>query len=289
MWVFKAEKYIGKGTVGIFQRDFPQNREEEHSHDFIEVVYVLSGSAVQWVDGESYEVSRGDMIFINYGACHAFQPREDFRYINICFLPEVLCGKLVEGENALAMLSLTAFEELRREKNGGKLSFSGEARGEVEFILGSMLREYRQQLPACEQVLESYLSILFSKMLRKTLAGEDSAQIRDVWQTMREYIDENLGQELTLSALAQKSFYNPSYFSRMFKQKFGMSLSRYLREKRIDQAMLLLADTDQRVESIMEQIGYSDRSAFYHAFAKRVGMTPTEYREKVKNNHTAVK
>ena len=289
MRIFKAEKYIGKGTVGIFRQDLHQNREEEHSHDFIEVVYVLSGSAVQWVDGESYEVSRGDMIFINYGACHAFQPRDDFQYINICFLPEVLCAKLVDGENALAMLSLTAFDELRREKNGGKLSFSGEARGEVEFILGSMLREYRQQLPACEQVLESYLSILFSKMLRKTLAGEDAAQIRDAWQSLREYIDENLGQELTLSALAKKSFYNPSYFSRMFKQKFGVSLSHYLRQKRIEQAMGLLADTDLSVEKIMEKTGYNDRSVFYHAFSKIAGMAPAEYREKVKKPYTTVK
>lgn len=279
MRIFRAADYIPAGTISIFQGAGSHRREQTHSHDFIEVVYVLSGHAVQWVDGQEYPVCRGDVVFVNYGACHAFTPEADFQYINICFLPEVLCGGILRQENALALLSLTAFDELRQEKNGGKLSFAGQERTELEGLLKSMLKEYRQREPAWEQVLESFLRILFAKMLRKTLPEQEQL-LQDTWQQLQAYIDTHLDRELTLSALAEKSFYNPSYFSRIFKQRFGVSLSRYLRERRIGAAMELLRTTSLSVEQIMERTGYRDRSAFYQAFSQIAGMTPAEYRQK---------
>jgi len=259
-----------------------QKMEGYHSHEFIEVVYVLSGSATQWVDDLHFEVSRGDMIFINYGAGHSFEPQDTFRYINICFMPEVLSNAIITPDNALALLSLTAFDEIRRDKNGGKLSFGGEERRVIEFLLFDMLREFEAGLPLSNQVIESCLSVLFSKMLRKILMNGSDAGIGSVWEDLTAYIDENLHENLTLPALARQSFYNPSYFSRIFKQKFGVSLSDYIRQKRMEQAMRLLQETELSVEEIMERIGYKERSAFSHAFSRHTGAAPAEYRAKMK-------
>lgn len=278
MKIYKSEDYIEAGKrIGIFAR-VQSAKEEYHCHEFIEVVYVQAGSATQWVDDAHYEVSRGDVVFINYGARHAFEPHGDFCYVNVSFMPEVLSNAIITPDNAIALLSLTAFDEIRREKNGGKLSFSGEERQEIEFVLACMEREYASGLPLSEKVVENYLGILFSKMLRKILLHESSLEIRSVWEELKAYIDQNLHEELTLSALAKRSFYNPSYFSRIFKQKFGASLSDYVRQKRMEQAMLLLRETALSVDDIIDQTGYRDRSAFYHAFSRAAGMAPAEYR-----------
>jgi len=285
MKVFKSEEYIASGqTIGIFSMD-QSAAEASHRHDFIEVVYVLSGSATQWVDETPYEVVRGDVIFINYGAEHAFAPHGEFRYVNICFMPEVLSSAIMPN-NALALLSLTAFDEIRKDKNGGKLSFYSEERQEVEFLLSAMLREYRQDLPFSDRVIEHYLSALFAKMLRK-IAMNDSF-VPDLWEELRAYIDENPGGELTLSALAKKCFYHPAYFSRVFKQRFGISPSEYVRQKRMEYAMRLLQETELPVDEIIPRAGYNDRSAFYHAFSRAASMTPAEFRAKVKETHNPV-
>lgn len=285
MEIFKSEEYIGSGRrISIFSSTCT-TVQKLHCHDFVEVVYIQSGSAVQQVDGAFYEVRRGDTLFINYGATHAFEPNGDFRYINICFMPEVLSGAIITVDNAIALLSLTAFDEMRKDKNGGKISFFGEERREVEFILSCMLREFASDLPSSDKVMENYLSILFAKMLRKTLPEDSAKQNRDIWDALHAYIDENLSQELTLSALAKKSFYNPSYFSRLFKQKFGTSLSEYVRQKRMEQAMKLLRQSDLSVEEVIDATGYNDRSAFYHAFSKAAGMAPAEYRARYSKIH----
>ncbi|MBQ8387991.1 MAG: helix-turn-helix domain-containing protein [Clostridia bacterium] len=283
MKVYKYENCIGNGRrIGIC-RKLQLTPERLHCHEFIEIVYVLSGRAVQKVDNASYDVERGDVIFINYGSCHAFEPTESFEYVNVYFMPELLSDSIITPENALALLSLTSFDEMRKDKNGGKLSFFGEERREVEFILSAMMREYTSDLPSAEAVIESYLAILFTKMMRRTALSEVEPA-RDFWDELCDYIDKNLHEELTLSSLAKKSFYNPSYFSRIFKQKYGVSLSDHIRRRRIEHAMALLTDSNLSVDEIIARTGYTDRSAFYHAFSKVTGMAPAEYRagQKVK-------
>ena len=95
---------------------------------------------------------------------------------------------------------------------------------------------------------------------------------------IQEYIEQNPGAELTLSALASKCFYNPSYFSRLFKQKFHMSLTEYVTRKRIENAIWLLCSTTLSVDEISQKTGFVDRSTFYAAFSRITGTTPAQYR-----------
>ena len=117
-------------------------------------------------------------------------------------------------------------------------------------------------------------------MLRKTAPRVDGGELDDVWRELSDYIDENLDMKLTLSHLASKCFYNPSYFSRVFKDKFGMTLTEYVSRKRVAYAGKLLLESDMSVDEISERAGFADRSGFYHTFSKYTGTTPSEYRGK---------
>lgn len=277
MEIFKTEKYIEKGsTIGIFRGSNPISAT--HKHDFIEIVYVERGEAEQRVDDNVYNVKKGNVVFINYGSEHSFVGSEDYCYYNVCFNPEIM-GAVVDKSNALAVLALTSFNELRKENNCGKISFSAQESKDVEFVLERMKREMDEKKEGYGRVIENYLSILFSYMLRRSLLTEIFSE-EDVWQNLIEYISSNPDGELTLDALAKRCFYNPSYFSRVFKQKFGISLTEYVRERRMEKAKSLLQNTNKTVDKIMEEVGYSDRSAFYHAFSKIFGLTPAQMRDK---------
>ena len=251
---------------------------EPHTHDFIEIVYVMSGNAVEKVNDGEYEVKRGDLIFINYQSTHTFIPNTDFSYVNICFKPETV-DSLITPENVFALLQLTAFDELRRENDDGMVSFFGSERDEIESLLQSMLSEYRSKHSFRRAVLDSYMNILLVKILRKTAAEPHSAERSGTWQEIADYIDLNLGEELTLSALAQKCFYNPSYFSRIFKEHFDMSLTEYINRRRVELAKKLLSKGTVSVEEIAYRVGYPSKSSFYRAFTRITGTTPAEYKK----------
>ena len=75
-----------------------------------------------------------------------------------------------------------------------------------------------------------------------------------------------------------KYFYNPSYFSRVFKERFGITLADYLTKERTAHAAKLLLETDYTTEHIATICGYGDKSTLYRAFRKEYSVTPSEYR-----------
>lgn len=280
MKIYKTEQFFEKGkSIHVFKT---RNRtgEAPHVHEFIEIVYALSGSAVEIIDGVEYPVSRGDMFFINYGSDHAFRTEGEYEYVNICFSPETVGSRIIDQQNAFSILSLTAFNELCRDSEGGKLSFFGAERREIENILEAMLKENREKLDQSDRVLDCYMNIIITKMLRKTTLSVEAEDMDRMWRELLDYIDSNLDAKLTLSHLASKCFYNPSYFSRIFKEKFNMPLTEYISRKRAESAGRLLLESDMSVDLICSRVGFSDRSTFYHTFSKYMGCTPSEYRKR---------
>jgi AraC-like DNA-binding protein len=278
MRVYKSSEYIESGhRIGVFSSG-DHTAVEKHAHEFIELVYVREGSARHYIDENCFEVARGDILFINYGSVHAFEPCDRFSYVNICFYPEVVSDSILTRENATALLSLIAFNEMRGEKNSGCIRFYGSERADVEWILEKMLAEHAEGRPFSDKVIEDYMRILITMMLRKNAPLAETAAVGGPWEELRIYIDENLSSELTLSALAKKSFYNPSYFSRSFHRRFGVSLTEYVSRRRIALAVSLLEEGELSIDAIMERCGFSDRSGFYHAFSKYMGKTPAKLR-----------
>ena len=129
-------------------------------------------------------------------------------------------------------------------------------------------------------VMQSYMNIIIVKMLRKVTLAPLGETEGTLWQELSNYIDENLDSRLTLEALAKKCFYNPSYFSRIFKDKFGVSFKEYVGRRRVDYARRLLEETKLTVDEISAMAGFSDRSSFYQQFSKYTGSTPSDYRKK---------
>lgn len=276
---FRSDDLIEReATIHIFE----SNGEAcpRHNHDFIEIVYVKEGNVTEFVNEDRYELGRGDLIFINYGSTHRFLAHGRLNYVNICFKPESLEGGLITPENAFGVLQLTAFDEIRREGAGGMISFDVEEQSEIERLLSAMLREYRGRAAGWQTALKSYMNILFIHMLRKTTVGaigEDSASI---WEDLQEYIDENLDSELSLSHLARKCFYNPSYFSRVFKERFGMPLTEYISRRKLECAVRLKRKSKLSTAQIAERVGFSSTSALYRASLRLTGKRFSELGER---------
>jgi AraC-like DNA-binding protein len=281
--VYRAKDRIKDGlSLEIF---FNKNilSTKEHKHDFLEIVYVKSGRVKELVNGTEYEMGRGQLLFINYDSVHAFSGSDDFSFYNICFAPDVLAGCVISKDNAFDLLSLSAFEELKSPYSEGVITFSGKERIWIETVLSDMLEEYTAKNTDMRSVLESYMILLITKILRKTrLVLKNSDTRQDIFSDLANYISDNLDKKLTLGELARKCFYNPSYFSRVFKERFNMTFQDYVNRERASVAAQLLSETPATVEEISEMCGYGDKSSLNRAFLRFFGCTPTEYRKRMK-------
>ncbi len=281
MRTYTAEQYMKSNKnihISKYKKEPHAAGDSLHTHDFIEIVYVLAGEMEHEIDGCRYRTAHGDMLFMNYGCRHAFTSEGDYTYVNILFSPEVMADAVITAQNAFSVLSLSAFNEMRAAQDFGCVRFFGAERDEIEALILSMLGEYEKKQTSWETVLGNLLTNLIIKMLRKTELGLAGGEMDGVWQSLSDYIDQNIDANLTLSALAEKCFYNPSYFSRVFKEKFGVSLTEYVTRKRLSYAVKLLSGSELSMEEICERTGFADKSSLYHAFSRYLGTTPGEYR-----------
>lgn len=89
-----------------------------------------------------------------------------------------------------------------------------------------------------------------------------------------EYIEDNLDKDISIDAAAQIACCSTYYFQRVFTYVAGISLSEYIRRRRMSQAAFELQKTDKKVLDIALKYGYSSPTAFNRAFQSVHGITP---------------
>lgn len=93
------------------------------------------------------------------------------------------------------------------------------------------------------------------------------------------YIHKNYGGSLTVEQLAEQEHLSISRFRTLFKLRTGLSPMDYLIVLRMNRARQLIAQTDLPVGEIAGEVGYEDQMYFSRLFKKKVGLTPSEYRQ----------
>ncbi len=94
------------------------------------------------------------------------------------------------------------------------------------------------------------------------------------------YIESNLADEIDFQRVSQLAGCSEYHFRRMFSFLSGMTLSEYIRYRRLSQAALELRDSDIKVIDLAVKYGYDSPDSFSRAFQKLHGLTPTEARVK---------
>ena len=97
---------------------------------------------------------------------------------------------------------------------------------------------------------------------------------------VKDYICSHIEEQFSLTHLADLVYYNASYLSRIFKKHTGLTLTSYVTGMKIERAKKLLTDTNQKINSIAEDLGFASPSYFHQTFRKNMGVSPLEYRKK---------
>ncbi|KYH32013.1 PocR ligand-binding domain-containing protein [Neomoorella mulderi] len=113
------------------------------------------------------------------------------------------------------------------------------------------------------------------------IAEKNSSEGEDIINRVVDYIQKNYSSEsLSVKEIARASYISPAYLGQLFKKKMGYSLKEHINKVRIEQAKLLLRQTEQTIESVAVQTGFKERSYFCKVFKKITGLSPNEYRRK---------
>lgn len=122
----------------------------------------------------------------------------------------------------------------------------------------------------------------YGKLYINNLTEVKKEDTVDIVETVADYIDRHLAEELGVKALANMVYVSPDHLTRSFKKKFHQTVSDYILQKRMMLAGELLKDKKMTITMVSDIVGFGNYSYFIEQFKKYHKITPREYQLKLK-------
>ncbi|MGR5444772.1 MULTISPECIES: transcriptional regulator MelR [Vibrio harveyi group] len=151
--------------------------------------------------------------------------------------------------------------------------------------------ESRQQLAIDEiglmlkrMCLDGWQQLIVNRQEKSTKKGVSKHSQFYVSQ-MLEYIATHHNQPITIKDIAEHIGLHTNYAMNVFQRTMQMTIKQYITAMRINHARALLSDTDRTILDIALTVGFNSSSRFYETFQNYIGVTPTQYRKKSREDH----
>lgn len=283
VYLFSKDEEVGQNIVINKQPRFTYI--PEHVHTYIELIYVYSGQCNQIVNGKTLELYQGDILIIDQNVEHKpLETGENDIAINILIERKYFDPSLInrlDGGGIIVEFLLRALSEVSQRRN--YILFSNlEEQSQILDVIDNLMCEYFQKKFNSEEILRSYIVILFCILVRdqtfetNMVIRSNNGEVVSIIEILK-YIEDNFNF-CTLESMGKHFGFNPNYLSRLLKKRTGKSFKEIILKYKIKHAIILLSDTKLAINEIANIVGFSNVSFFYKKFNEIHGVTPLEYR-----------
>jgi two-component system response regulator YesN len=114
---------------------------------------------------------------------------------------------------------------------------------------------------------------------------QKSGPHRNKIENALKYIRENYMEDISPRDVARECNITADWLGKLFKQSTGMTVVTYIAQVRLEQAAVLLKESDLNIAEICYKVGYKTPNYFSKAFAKHTGLSPRDYRSGIGSDH----
>lgn len=234
-----------------------------------QILYVASGKAHFYFDGEETIVHAGNMVL--------YRPKEEQRYYYYGVDQTEVYWVHFTGNNVKNILRKYGLtDDMHVIHTGTSLEFKR--------IFQEMIKELKLCKDDYEEMLVNYLKmllILIHRMINDEPRGKNLHLMAEMDSAVR-YFHENYHKPINIEEFAASNHMSVSWFIRNFKTYTGSTPAQYLLSLRLSNAQTLLETTSYNITEIADIVGYDNPLYFSRIFRKQFGMSPTEFRNQTK-------
>ncbi len=245
-----------------------------HSHTRCEIMYIVSGNCVVYVNDEVINLEKNKFIFIDQDVSHYLYVRSNSpcTILNLEFScsPEkssIDLNELFENCEAFRRFIENKEEFVVLNDNG-----------KVEFALKDLISELENK-NVNDQFL---LRILFFRMLVEfTRSSNQDAYFTGILylKKAKNFIKQHLNEDLSVEMIATHTGINHSYLQTLFSRQFHCGIIAYVNRLRMEHAAFLLNNSSINITDMAFYLGFNSRQHFGYTFAKHYKMSPQQYRK----------
>jgi AraC-like DNA-binding protein len=277
--VISGDKLLHSGQISTIRPHTRFIAFPEHTHDYVEMVYMCAGETRHTVNGNAITLHQGELLMLGQNAHQSIEAASE-RDIAVNFIvrPAFFSGTLPflgEEETPLRRFVVSC---LTGENEAGYLLFHVAELLPVQNLIENLLFTLLEDTPNKRGILQMTMGLLFAQLMNHTEALQFETQEQNAVISVLRYLEENY-QDGSLTEIAGRLHYELPSLSRLIRQKTGKNYTELLQEKRLSQAAWLLRNTDKNVDEIANAVGYENLSYFHRLFAARYGLSPKKYRD----------
>lgn len=253
----------------------------EHEHSFLELAYVLQGTATHTVNGITSQVTQGDYFLIDYGWRHHYKQlgTTPLQVLNCLFLPQFISETLYRCHSLELLLGYYQINTAHYTHKHAPNDFCfHDEDGRVATIMKQLQQEYIDNGCNSQELMRCLLIQLLILSTRQLASPKVKAENDDMVHCITAHVQKNFSQKLSLQKITAEYPYSLGFISRRFKDQIGISFQEYVQNVRIQESCRLLVESNKKIAEIATLVGYENIKFFGQVFRNHIGMTPREYR-----------
>lgn len=251
----------------------------EHTHDYVELVYMCAGQTRHRVNGTEVVLHTGELLMLGQNARQSIAPAgEGDVAVNFIVRPAFFTGTLPYLGEEKTPLREFVVNCLTGGSETGWLLFRVAELLPIQNLIENLIYTLTEDIPNRRGILQMTMGLLFAQLLNHTDTVLSENRTQSAALSVLRYIEEHYADG-SLGEVAALLHYELPYLSRLIRQTTGKNYTQLVQEKRLSQAAWLLRNTDRRVDEIALSVGYENLSYFHRLFDARFGQTPKKYRD----------
>ncbi len=260
----------------LHYHSLPSGGTVEHTHEFGELILMLTGAIIHRVNGERQLLHANDVVFVRPSDRHGFLPAPGCPSCELLLLSFHL-------EFFVTISQYLENDEFLHRYTEGVLPAVFHLSEQQMNELSLALLELNERRYSPVQLKIRFKVLLVNLFTRCFLQAAEGAPAEALPDWLRQLCDRMRKPENFIPGLKrmqQLSGYTPEHLCKMFRRHLGKSPTEYINELRINHAARLLADGNQAIAEIAYELNIQSLSRFYHLFRAQYACTPVEYRRR---------
>lgn len=243
-----------------------------------------TGNVRAWIGDREVEIAAGNAIFVNSRIMHRFQSEADASIPNFLFMPDLIApmdSRIYEKYVKPIIDSTLTYQIFDKE-----IAWQAEAIEMIRKIVG--VQEKKDCELATSACIQRLWLLLYENADFQTLKKDTDKSAISLarLQLIMQYIHTNYQKNISLDEMADYAGVSKSTVLNLFRQYLHTSPVSYMINYRLKEAAWLLLKTEKKVSVISKETGFKGVDYFCRTFKEYYHMTPTQYRDKAKSEHT---
>ncbi len=278
---FRPNIYVNRVTFSV--------PTDHHSHDYVEIAFVESGSGSHRIGDRVSECGEGDLYLINHRVWHQFIPAagQPLTVCNCVFLPDFFDYSLAGSESAETLSNIFLFRSFLLKKSFPYIAIhaDGDTLARLRMLFAGICAEYAAEDTGYREMIRAHMIELIIIILREAgkrgdifpAGGADRAS-SSVSAAVIDHVERHYAGDIRIRDLSDLVFLSPAQLGRVFRRTTGLTIGDFIRKTRMEAACRMLSETEKSVAEIARLSGYADSKHFSGLFARMTGMSPTAFR-----------